>query len=111
MAASASASGKASAGKHSFSSFRSQAMRPPPPALTASARRPRLTWPKAMEATMRVLTILELMRLTRTELTCLLIRITNMLPNLCEGSPERQNALIMLRNIRWVLLMRYHLAP
>lgn len=55
---------------------------------------------------MRVLTILELMRLTRTELTGLLMRITNMLPVFPEGSCERQNALITLQNIRWVLLMR-----
>ncbi len=55
---------------------------------------------------MRVLTIIELMQLTRIELTGLLIRITNVLPNLPEGSPERQNALITLRNIRWVLRMR-----
>jgi hypothetical protein len=64
-----------------------------------------------MEATMRVLTIIELMRLTRMELTGLLIRITNALPTFPEGSPERQNALITLRNIRWVLLMRCDLTP
>jgi hypothetical protein len=28
-----------------------------------------------------------------------------------EGSPDRQNALITLRNIRWVLLMRRDPAP
>jgi hypothetical protein len=50
---------------------------------------------------MRVLTIIELMRLTRIELTDLLIRITNALPDLPEGSVERQNAVIKLSNIRW----------
>jgi len=53
---------------------------------------------------MRVLSIIELMRLTRIELTELLIRITNALPDLPEGSIERQNALITLQNIRWVLM-------
>lgn len=60
---------------------------------------------------MRVLTIPEFMRLTRLELTKLLVRIINELPNLAEGSVERQNALLTLRNIRLVLLMRYHLTP
>ncbi len=50
---------------------------------------------------MRVLTIIELMRLTRIELTDLLVRITNALPDLPEGSIERQNPLINLHNIRW----------
>ena len=55
---------------------------------------------------MRVPTIIELMRLTRIELTDLLVRITNLLPTLPEGSVERQNALINLRNIRLVLARR-----
>jgi hypothetical protein len=55
---------------------------------------------------MRLLTIIELMHLTRIELTDLLIRITNALPDLAEGSPERQNALITLQNIRHVLARR-----
>ena len=59
---------------------------------------------------MRVLTICELMRLTRFELTSLLIRITNALPDFPEGSPERENALTNLRNIRWVLA-RHDLTP
>ncbi len=53
---------------------------------------------------MRVLTIIELMRLTRIELTDLLFRITNALPDFPEGSVERQNALINLSNIRRVLM-------
>jgi hypothetical protein len=59
---------------------------------------------------MRVLTINELMRLTRIELIDLLVRITNGLPSLPEGSPERETALINLRNIRTVLA-RHDLTP
>ena len=59
---------------------------------------------------MRVLTIIELMRLTRIELTDLLVRITSALADLPEGSVERQKALITLSNIRWVL-MRHDLTP
>ncbi len=63
MAASASAFPRIKCGvrqrKHSSSSFRSQAMQPPPPEHGASARRPRLARPKTMEATMRVLSIKE----------------------------------------------------
>jgi hypothetical protein len=59
-----------------------------------------------MEETMRVLTLTELMRLTRIELTDLLARITNTFPDLPEGSPERQSAVITLRNIRTVLARR-----
>jgi hypothetical protein len=90
---------------HSFSSFRSQAMHPPPPE----------HWPpqktaigaaETMEETMRVLTLTELMRLTRIELCDLLARITNALPDCPEGSAERQNAFINLRNIRSVLARR-----
>ena len=55
---------------------------------------------------MRVLTINELMRLTRIELCDLLTRITTALPDLPEGSPERANALMTLRNIRTVLTRR-----
>lgn len=55
---------------------------------------------------MRVLTITELMRLTRTELCALLTRITNQLPDFPEGSAERDNALTTLRNIRFVLARR-----
>ncbi len=55
---------------------------------------------------MRVLTITELMRLTRIELTGLLVQITNALPGLPEGSADRRSALLNLRNIRAVLLRR-----
>jgi hypothetical protein len=59
-----------------------------------------------MEETMRVLTINELMRLTRIELCDLVQRITNELPKFPEGSPERANALTSLRNIRYALARR-----
>jgi hypothetical protein len=59
-----------------------------------------------MEKTMRVLTLTELMRLTRIELFGLLARITNDLPKLAEGSAERQAAHINLRNIRTILARR-----
>jgi hypothetical protein len=59
-----------------------------------------------MEETMRVLTITELMRQTRTELCALLTRITNDLPGFPEGSVERANAHVNLRNIRFVLARR-----
>ena len=55
---------------------------------------------------MRVLTLTELMRLTRTELCSLLARITNDLTTFPEGSAEREAAHINLRNIRWVLARR-----
>jgi len=46
-----------------------------------------------MEETMRVLTLTELMRLTRIELCALLTRITNEPPDFPEGFAERDNAL------------------
>ena len=45
---------------------------------------------------MRVLTTIGLMRLTRMQLTELLIWITNALSDLPEGSIERHNALLNL---------------
>jgi hypothetical protein len=59
-----------------------------------------------MEETMRVLTINELMRLTRNELCDLARRITAELPTYPDSSPERVNALTSLRNIRYVLARR-----
>lgn len=52
---------------------------------------------------MRVMTINELLRLTRRELCDLAARITSNLPRYPEGSVERANALTNLRNIRWAL--------
>jgi hypothetical protein len=59
-----------------------------------------------MEETMRVLTINEQMRLTRTELCGLAARITAELPTFPEGPPQRNAACITLLNIRWVLAQR-----
>jgi hypothetical protein len=59
-----------------------------------------------MEEPMRVLTICELMRLTRKDLCDLHTWITGILPTLPEGSAERQTALMNLRNIRWVIARR-----
>ncbi len=55
---------------------------------------------------MQVLTINELMRLTRTELCGLYSRITNQLTQFPNGSPHRDTALINLANIRAVLARR-----
>jgi len=55
---------------------------------------------------MRVLTINDLLRLTRTELSALATRIASELAALPEGSPERANAFASLRNIRSVLTRR-----
>jgi hypothetical protein len=59
-----------------------------------------------MEETMRVLTINELWRLTRIELFDLVNRITTELRECPEDSPERADALVSLRNIRYVLARR-----
>jgi hypothetical protein len=59
-----------------------------------------------MEETMRVVTLTELMRLSKIELCDLLARITTALPNFPEGSAERANALMNLGNIRRVLARR-----
>ena len=56
-----------------------------------------------MEETMRILTLAELMRLTRIELCALAAQITSALANFPEGSTERLNAQINLRNIRIAL--------
>jgi hypothetical protein len=63
-----------------------------------------------MEETMRVLTINELMRLTRTELCALAAQMTGELSTYPEGSPQRTAACLTLRKIRWVLAQR-SLAP
>ena len=59
---------------------------------------------------MRVLTMTELMKLTRSELCGLETEITMALPEHPEGSPERNNADRNLRSIRRVLVW-YDLAP
>ena len=52
---------------------------------------------------MRVLTILELMQMTRIELCDLAAKITNRLPDYPESSQAYANARETLRNIRRVL--------
>jgi len=55
---------------------------------------------------MRVLTINELWRMTRIELSDLARQIASELPQFVEGSPERANALTSLRNIHRLLACR-----
>jgi hypothetical protein len=59
-----------------------------------------------MEETMRVLTITELMRLSRIELCDLLARITTILRNFPVGLVEQNNAITNLRNITRILMQR-----
>ena len=58
---------------------------------------------------MRVLTINELWRLSRIELSDLAARITSQLATFPDSSPECANALTSLRNIRYVLTRRDYL--
>jgi hypothetical protein len=81
-------------------------MHPPPPSPGPPPEGRDWRGRKTMEETMRVLTINDLMRLTRTELCALAQRIATELPGLPEGSPERANAFATLRNIRSVLTRR-----
>lgn len=55
---------------------------------------------------MQVLTIHDLMRMTKIELTVLEAKIIRKLPEIPEASPERSIALTNLRNIRRVLVNR-----
>jgi hypothetical protein len=59
-----------------------------------------------MEERMRVLTINELLRMTRKELCDLAAHIAARLPTCREGSPARTAALISLQNIRTALARR-----
>ncbi len=59
---------------------------------------------------MEILSPYELKRLTRIELLALLHKIANILPELREGSRERQIALTNLQRIRRIL-WRPYLAP
>jgi hypothetical protein len=80
-------------------------MHPPPPA-QGLRQKAAIGAVETMEENMRVLTLNELMRLTRTELCALLAKITAALPTYREGSPQRTAAYINLRNIRAVLAQR-----
>ena len=55
---------------------------------------------------MQVLTLNELMRLTRIELCSLAAQITNAMTQFPEGSPDRDTALTNLANIRSALARR-----
>jgi hypothetical protein len=81
-------------------------MQPPHPELWSPSEGRDRRGRKLMEETMRVLTINELLRLTRKELCDLAAHITAALPHYPEGSAEHTNALTNLRNIRWVLTRR-----
>jgi hypothetical protein len=59
-----------------------------------------------MEEIMRIRTLTELMRLSRTELFDLAALITTMLPHYPDRAPERFTAHVNLRNIRLELLRR-----
>jgi hypothetical protein len=85
-------------------------MHPPPPAAEAS-QKAAIGAAGTMEEKMRVLTITELMRLTRIELCRLAARIANELPSFPEGSAERAIAEANLRNIRFVLAQRRDFSP
>src|SRR5262249_10088773 len=84
-------------------SFRSQTMRPPPPARTALAKKTAAVAVRAMEGDMKVLTESELLRLNRLELLALLRQTANELAAAPERLPDRKNALITLRRINGVL--------
>jgi hypothetical protein len=81
-------------------------MQPPHPELWPPSEGRDRRGQKLMEEKMRVLTINELLRMTRKELCDLLAHITALLSTYREGSPARTAAFINLRNIRWALARR-----
>src|SRR5260370_40290049 len=81
-------------------------MHPPPPAQGLPPKAAIEAAGKRWRKKMRVLTINELMRLTRIELCDLAQRIIGELPTFAEGSAEQFNVLTTLRNIRFVLARR-----
>jgi hypothetical protein len=85
-------------------------MQPPHPELWPPSEGRDRRGQKLMEEKMRVLTINELLRMTRKELCDLAARISALLPTYREGSAARTAVLINLRNIRWALARRT-LAP
>jgi hypothetical protein len=72
----------------------------------AGVRRPRLSRSKTKEETMQMLSITELMRLTRHELCVLLTRTETALSDYPEGTPERRAVLTNMSNIRWAMARR-----
>lgn len=61
---------------------------------------------ETMEEKMRLLTYLELSRYNKTQLWELQRQMLAALPELAEGSPERQNALMNIHHIRIFLARR-----
>jgi hypothetical protein len=61
-----------------------------------------------MEELMTVLTLTELLRMTRAELLALFAVIAASLVELPEGSPERHNGEANLLKIRWALARGSH---
>jgi hypothetical protein len=64
-----------------------------------------------MEDEMREISVTELEYMASRELCELARKIERELPSWPEGSLERRNGLITLRNIRWVLKRRWDFAP
>ena len=75
----------------------------PPPSSHDLRQKAAIGAVETMEEIMRILTLTELMRLTRIELCELIRKITTDLPGYVEGSPARHKALITSQNIRYVL--------
>jgi hypothetical protein len=84
-------------------------MHPPPP-VHVLQQKAAIGAVDIMEETMRVLTLMELMRLSKIELCDLAARITNAFPDLPEGSAERSAAVTNLGNIR-IMLARRDFSP
>ena len=80
-------------------------MHPPPP-VQGLPQKAAIGAVEKMEETMRILSIIELMRLSKIELCDLAARITNAFPDLPEGSPERTAAVTNLSDIRTMLARR-----
>jgi hypothetical protein len=80
-------------------------MHPPPPA-QGLHQKAAIGAVEKMEETMQVLTLIELMRLSKIELCDLAARITNAFPDFPEGSTERAAAVTNLHNIRAMLARR-----
>jgi hypothetical protein len=91
--------------KHSSTALRSRAMHPPPPSQGPPSEG--RDWRgQAMEETMQLWTITELMHLTRQELCELASEIECELLYIEAGTVERCLALTSLNNIRRVMVLR-----
>ncbi len=91
--------------KHSSTALRSRAMHPPPPSQGPPSEG--RDWRgQAMEETMSLWTVTELMHMTRDELCDLAAQIVFKLPELEADTVARSNALASLDNIRRVMVLR-----